>query len=53
MKSIEIIETNQSDQDIKKVKHLINDFYFDGGILTFIVTDKKYNIGKVNRIKIL
>ena len=43
MKNITIVETNQSSEDIKKIKPLINDFYFEGGLLTFVVTDKKYN----------
>lgn len=42
MKIIEILETNQSNQIIKAVKHLIKDFYFEGLILTFVVTNKNF-----------
>jgi hypothetical protein len=39
MKTIEILETDRANQIIKAVKHLIKDFYFEGLVLTFIVTN--------------
>ena len=48
MREITVIETNFSAAQIRKVKSLINDFYFDGGLLTYIVINK--NFAKMKKI---
>lgn len=44
MKEIMIIETNKSNEHLHRVKHLIKDFYFDGGNLFFICINNTANV---------